>query len=521
MHSITATDGDHGLHNLSVLYVEDDAQIREQLGQFLRRRVGTLYMADNGLQGLDAFRRYRPDIVVSDIRMPEMDGLEMAARIKCDGAGAPVILTSAFADTQYFLRSIDIGIDKYVLKPIRTEALEAALRRVAQALHTQSELRLAATVFHSVSEGILVVDPELQVVAMNPAFEKITGFGSRETVGSVVGFLDAPDRDPALSWRALAESGHGRREIPVRRKDASVFIGWVSADTVRGPDGTPVYVVFVLADISERKAAEEVLKRLNETLEARVRERTASLEQANRELEAFSYSVSHDLVAPLRGIDGLTRMLEDDFSDRLDELALSCLRRIRAGTDRMAQLIDDLLALARISRTSVVRGQCSLSAMVEEIAAELSRQEPGRDVQWIITPGIVADADPGLVRIALDNLLRNAWKFTGKRARARIEFGVAQQGPVREYFVRDDGAGFDDRYAVRLFAPFQRLHDATEFQGTGIGLAIVERIVRRHGGAIWAEAAVDQGASFHFTLETDARSTISHGVDAGGSDNRQ
>lgn len=489
------------LSQLAVLYVEDDEAVREQLAQFLRRRVGKLYTAANGRQGLDAWQRYRPDVVVSDIRMPEMDGLEMAGRIKRDSAVAPIILTSAFTDTEYFLRSIDIGVDKYVLKPIRTDVLETALQRVAQSVRTQSDLMLAATVFENVSEAILVADPTGRLVAVNPAFETMTGHARDAVLGVKVGeLLDPRPAEPALSWSQLAEAGSGRREVAVARKGGGIFVGWATADTVRRPGGDAVYLVFVLADITERKAAEDALKRMNEVLEARVRERTASLEHANRELESFSYSVSHDLSAPLRGIDGFSRMLEADFADRLDELGREYLKRIRSNAQRMQGLIDDLLALARISRSAISRHKCPLSSIARDIATELGQQDPQRKVEWVIAPDLIEDADPNLMRIALDNLLRNAWKFTGKRAHARIEFGAMDKDEERVFFVRDNGAGFDDRYVNRLFQPFQRLHTAAEFEGTGIGLAIVDRIVRRHGGRIWAQATVGTGAAFYFTL---------------------
>lgn len=192
MHATESAQPGSGLDRLAVLYVEDDEGIREQLAQFLRRRVGRLYTAENGREGLDAFRRFRPDIVVSDIRMPEMDGLEMADHIKRDVAGAPIILTSAFTDTDYFLRSIDIGIDKYVLKPIRTEVLESALHRVAQSVRVQSDLSLAATVFENVSEAIMVTDADRRLLAVNPAFERMTGFTRSMAIGQQIGILDRP-----------------------------------------------------------------------------------------------------------------------------------------------------------------------------------------------------------------------------------------------------------------------------------------------------------------------------------------
>lgn len=500
MHTIGAIGDRGGLKQLAVLYVEDDEGIREQLAQFLRRRVGRLYTADNGRAGLEAFRRYRPDIVVSDIRMPEMNGLEMAEEIKRDSAGAPVILTSAFSDTDYVLKAIDIGIDKYVLKPVKVDALVSALQHSAEVLQARRELQLAATVFQVISESVLITDARRVLIAVNPAFEKMTGYRQAEILGREVSYLDADAAADAPSWQTLAAAGRGKSEVVVRRHDGTMFTGWVTADTVRRDDGDPAYIVFVLADLSERKAAEEALKRVNEALEQRVRERTEELMEANRELESFSYSVSHDLAAPLRGIDGFASMLEESWGDRLDEDALANLRRIRTSTRRMASLIQDLLALSRVSRVEISRRECALSEMATEVIQDLRYHDPSRVVECAVAPGLTAYADPRLIRIVLENLLRNAWKFTARRVDAHIEFGASRHDAVTVFRVRDNGAGFDMESAGKLFAPFERLHRQDEFEGTGVGLAIVERIVRRHGGAIWAEAELDKGATFFFRL---------------------
>jgi signal transduction histidine kinase len=253
-------------------------------------------------------------------------------------------------------------------------------------------------------------------------------------------------------------------------------------------------------EITERRQAEqEVERQTNELARS-----NAELAIANTELESFSYSVSHDLRAPLRTIDGFSHALLEDCADRLDDAGKAHLARIRAATQRMGSLIDDLLNLSRVSRTAMQTQSLNVSALVRSIVGDLQNAQPERQVELRIHDGLKATADPGLARVALGNLLSNAWKFTSKQASAHIEFGQAEVNGVAAFFVRDDGVGFDPAYADRLFGAFQRLHGMTEFAGTGIGLATVQRIIHRHGGRIWAESAVDCGATFYFTLSKSA-----------------
>lgn len=249
-------------------------------------------------------------------------------------------------------------------------------------------------------------------------------------------------------------------------------------------------VFFLLnREIGERKRAEKEMQQLN-----------AALEAANKELEAFSYTVSHDLRAPLRSISGFSQVLVEDYGDALEEEGKDAIGRIQAATQRMGRLIDDLLKLAQVSRSELHKERVDLSREAQAIAAELKAAEPGRAVAFEIQEGLTAEGDPRLLRVVLTNLIQNAWKFTRKKGEARIEFGAVKKEGKTVYFVRDNGAGFDMAYVDKLFAPFQRLHGAGEFEGTGIGLATIQRIIRRHGGEVRAEGEVDRGATFSFTL---------------------
>ena len=253
-------------------------------------------------------------------------------------------------------------------------------------------------------------------------------------------------------------------------------------------------------DIAGRNPDAAELRRLNETLEARLAERTAELQKANEELDAFAHSVSHDLRAPLRAISGFGQFLAEENGAQLDDRGRVYLSRIREASTQMDALIDDLLQFARAARLELRRQTVDLSALAQGIARELQSAGSSRRVRFTCADGLRVRADARLVRVVLMNLLGNAWKYTGKTAEPEVEFGQSGAGGDASFFVRDNGAGFDPRYGHRLFGAFQRLHSAAEFEGTGIGLATAQRIIHRHGGRIWAESKLNEGATFHFTL---------------------
>lgn len=379
-------------------------------------------------------------------------------------------------------------------------AIEAALRA--------SEAQLRAMV-ENVPDYVAVIDRDGVIRFLNHA---TPGTRAAAAIGRRFESF-APPENRRLLREAFARclAGGGVQTLEVHRRAPRGAPVWYAARMVPMlQDGAAISVLLIATDVTAQRDREATLLRFNAELEERVADRTAELQASLRELEAFSYSVSHDLRAPLRAIDGFSKALVEDHAAALGAEGMHYLQRVRLAAQRMGQLIDDLLRLARAMRSELSVGVVPLGSMAREIAADLRREQPEREVEFRIDERATAQGDPVLLRAALTNLLANAWKFTRQRARATIEFASEYRADGRVFVVRDDGVGFDMTYAAKLFRPFERLH-ATDFEGSGIGLAIVQRIVSRHGGWIWAEGAVGRGAAFYFTLPEASRSAAAKG----------
>jgi len=314
------------------------------------------------------------------------------------------------------------------------------------------------------------------------------------------------DREPFdKAFRAATAAGKSiEYTYRLRMRDGRIKYVHVRAEAQLDANGRPLKSIGTTQDITEQELARQEIRRLNADLEQRVAERTAELTSANRELESFAYSISHDLRAPLRGIDGFSHLLAEEYGERLDDQGRGYLERVRRAAQRMGNLIDDILELSRVTRQEMRRVRVDLSQIAAELLEERARSEPEHRVGLSIAPGCTAFGDPQLLRVMLQNLLENAWKYSAKTASPRIEFGCETEEGTTVFFVRDNGVGFDMRYADRLFTPFQRLHKPEEFEGTGIGLATVARVVHRHGGRVKALSEPGKGATFSFTLATES-----------------
>ncbi|CAN2039434.1 histidine kinase [Candidatus Magnetomoraceae bacterium gMMP-15] len=414
---------------LTILTIDDEPFVRESIAAYMDDSGFTVIQAENGRMGLEMFRKEKPDVVLVDLRMPEIDGLDVLDVITKESPETPILVVSGTGVLQDAIEALRLGAWDYVTKPIQDMAvLEHAVNKVLE-------------------RSNLLVENRKYREHLEDEIKKRT---------------------------ALLEERTNTLEITNECLEKEMI---------------------------ERKKAQKKILKLNKELEERVIERTAQLEVANKELESFAYSVSHDLRAPLRSINGFSEVLMEDYSDSLDSNGQDYLQRVCDASRRMEQLIDDILKLSRLTRGEMESVQVELTYIARVIAEELQKNQPKRSVEFIIAPDLTSKGDGRLLRIALENLLGNAWKFTGKIDNATIEFGsTLSEDKEKIFFIRDNGAGFNMKYAEKLFGAFQRLHKADEFQGTGVGLATVQRIIHRHGGRIWAEGAIGKGATFYFTL---------------------
>jgi two-component system NtrC family sensor kinase len=516
----------------SVLVIDDSTTFREALRRALEEAGYSVLTAASGEEGLRVLAANRPTAVVVDGVMPGIDGGTVIRTIRLDAAlrGLPCLLLTASEDHGAELRALDAGADAFVRKD---EDLEIILARLAAVLRSSAATTDEGKSLLGPKRILTVDDSSTYLNALAPilraeGYDVVMAKSGEEAIEMLaVQAVDCILLDlvmPGLTGQETCQrvkTSQIARDIPLimltSREDPAAMIEGLSTgadDFISKSSDFEVLKARVRAQLrrkqfedEHRKVREELLQSELEASEERAARRLveakASLveevERKNKELEAFSYSVSHDLRAPLRSIDGFSQALLEDYADRLDEKGLNYLHRVCAAAKRMDELIDDLLQLSRVSRAELTRGRVDLSAIARTVADDLARKDPDRKIAWLIEDDLFVDADIRLMRVLFDNLLGNAWKFTAKTAEAHIEVG-RQRHERDVYFVHDNGAGFDMAHAAKLFSPFQRLHSQSEFEGTGIGLATVYRVIDRHGGRVWAEGAVGEGATLFFSI---------------------
>lgn len=522
----------------TILVIDDSATFREELRPALEAAGYRVATATTGEDGLRMAADRLPSAIIVDSVLPGVDGATVIRHVRLDAAlrGVPCILLTASEERGTELRALDAGADTFVRKD---EDMDVILARVAAILRRAPTAIPGDTTASLLGpKRILAVDDsvtylqELASTLRDDGYDVVLARSGEEALDLLaVQPVDCILLDlmmPGLSGQETCRRIKAApivRDVPVimltALEDRSAMIDGLSAgadDYVPKSGEFEVLRARVRAQIrrkqfeeENRRIREELLRRDFEMAEARAARELAEtrvalaseLERKNKELEAFSYSVSHDLRVPLGSIDGFSQILLEDYADKLDAEGREYLRHIRGSALRMAELIDDLLELARVGRAELSRGPVDLSTSARAIADGFLRVDPERKVVFDIPDSLIVDADGRLMRVLLENLLGNAWKFTSKVPEARIEFGLIEWEGSKTFFIRDNGAGFDMTYAAKLFNPFQRLHGEDEFPGTGIGLATVQRVVDRHGGRVWAEGAVGRGATVFFTVPSN------------------
>lgn len=519
----------------TVLVIDDSPTFREELKSVLQSSGYSVITAGSGEDGLRAAVDARPAVIVVDGVLPGIDGSTVIRRIRADAVlrTTPCILLTGSEERSGELRALDAGADAYVRKEEDTEIILARVTAVLRSAGAPSTAGCTSSLLGP--KRILTVDDSLTYLHEVAAHLREEGYDviparsgeealellSVQSVDCILLDLVMPGLSGQETCRRIKSSATWR-DIPLimhtALEEQDAMIEGINAgadDYIAKSSDLEVLRARVRAQL-RRKQFEDENRNIREQLLQKELEVTAAnsarelaearagfveeLERKNSELEAFSYSVSHDLRAPLRSIDGFSQILLQDYASQIDAKGQDYLRRVCDSAHRMGELIDDLLLLSRVGRAELRRERFDLSSVANAVVEELKRKDPDRRVDLRIGADILGEADSRLMRVALENLLGNAWKFTAKTPNAWIEVGVQQAETGAVFFVRDNGAGFDMNYAKNLFHPFERLHSEEQFPGTGIGLATVHRIIDRHGGRIWAEGAVDRGATFYFTI---------------------
>lgn len=490
---------------LTVLYVDDTESQRYAISRMLSSSGYKVLQGATGEEGLRLAGELFPDIILLDVKLPDVDGFEVCRRLKesVQTRDIPIIQISAsFTSPEHKATALDSGADGYLTTPFNPQELTATVRALIRTRRAREEaerqFRNMRAVFDNAMDAMVIWDWNGIFLDVNPSACHLFGLTREELIGkNLEAFLLPAERERVIAdIRGTSSGTKGEFELHDSR-GASHHIEYTA--TV---DFLPGRHLSIMRDISDRKRSEQEIREFNQTLERRVAERTAQLQETNRELEAFSYSVSHDLRAPFRHIAGFAELLQKHAE--LDAKSAHYVETIIGAAKHAGMLVDDLLSFSRMGRTEMRYRMVSMDQIVQDIIRDLSVETEGRNIKWNIQRLGVVQGDPDMLWLAMRNLIANAVKYTNRREVAEIEIGTDRHEEEFVFYVRDNGVGFNMRFVKKLFGVFQRLHSMDEFEGTGIGLASVRRIVQRHGGRVWAEGELDKGATFYIALPKSA-----------------
>ncbi|MBT0665959.1 response regulator [Geobacter pelophilus] len=494
----------------TVLYIEDSPNAFAQTAKMISRLGYFLYVAENGHEGLRICQEVRPDIIISDISMSVLSGIELAREVRMIDENVQIILTVNNSESELLLNTFDLNVNYYLAKPIKAEQLTKTLQHCSQQLdkikslssHNESH-QLLIEALNRCPNIVTITDANGSIQYVNSKVCSVTGKNKKELLKQHISWLFEPSLESRESFKnAFIHSSEWKGELFLKNSENNEIIEETIISPVIDGNGRADYFILFSEDITSRKATEEEVRKLNAELEYRVLRRNALLDATNRELDEFCDAISHELCGPLSRLQGLSKALCEDFTDKLGDNGNDYLHRISQTSIQLKQIIDALIKLTQLTRRSILVQDVNLSSICADVVQKLMSSNKDQVIKFFIAPDITVKGDKALLKVVIESLLSNAMKNIEEHNAPQIEFGVARSNEKSVYFIRDNGCGFDSKYSDKLFKLFSHTHHSSDKPATTSGTELVaaQRIIQRHGGRIWAEGELEKGSTFYFTI---------------------